>query len=138
MCKVLTFRNYNLIVIATLYCHTFEFIIGNFFPLFGSLLLLKSNMHIVTLSVWSLFRLLFTFEEHAGYDFPWHLNKAFPFVVCAEHHNFHHEKNIGNYSEFSVFWDKMFGTDQAYIDFKTDERREELGSSSPSRQVKDK
>jgi sterol desaturase/sphingolipid hydroxylase (fatty acid hydroxylase superfamily) len=85
----------------------------------------------VTLSVWALFRLIFTFEEHGGYDFPWNLNKAFPFVVCADHHNFHHEKNIGNYSEFSYFWDRVFGTDQAYIDFKKEERN--VRSSSPSK-----
>jgi sterol desaturase/sphingolipid hydroxylase (fatty acid hydroxylase superfamily) len=37
--------------------------------------------------------------------------------VSAHHHNYHHEKNIGNYSEFSVFWDRIFGTDLAYHEY---------------------
>ena len=75
-------------------------------------------MNGITLSVWAIYRLIFTFEEHTGYDFPWHLNKALPFTVCSDHHNYHHEKNIGNYSEFSKFWDCVFGTESSYIEFK--------------------
>ena len=114
----LNIRNYNLIIIATLYCHPFEFIIGNFFPLFSGLLLFKSRIHAITLSTWSMYRLIFTFEEHTGYDFPWHLNKAVPFNVTSDHHSYHHLKNIGNYSQFTQFWDRVFGTDHSYFEFK--------------------
>lgn len=107
-----------MISINTLYCHPVEFLIGNLFPLYSGLLILKTNLHAITLSTWILFRLLFTMEEHSGFDFPWHFNKAFPFSVSADHHNFHHEKNIGNYSEFSMFWDRLFGTDLAYEEQK--------------------
>lgn len=105
-------------IIATLYCHPLEFVIGNFFPLFSGLILLKSNLHAVTLSVWALFRLIFTFEEHCGFDFPFHLNKALPFLVSSEHHSFHHEKNVRNYGQFTWFWDRIFGTETAYLQFK--------------------
>lgn len=111
-------RNYNLIVLATLYCHPIEFLFGNLLPMLSGILILKSKIHSITFATWIVYRILFTFEEHSGFDFPWHLNKAFPFTVCADHHNFHHEKNIGNYSEFSIFWDRLFGTDTAYHEYQ--------------------
>jgi sterol desaturase/sphingolipid hydroxylase (fatty acid hydroxylase superfamily) len=79
---------------------------------------MKSHIHGMTLAIWILFRLVFTFEEHSGYDFPCHLNKVLPFTVSSDHHNYHHEKNIGNYSEFTGFWDKVFGTEEAYVEYR--------------------
>lgn len=75
-------------------------------------------MHIVTLYSWALYRIYFTTEEHSGFDFPWHLNKCIPYGVSSDHHNFHHEKNIGNYGQFTIFWDYIFGTEEVYNERK--------------------
>ena len=82
-------------------------------------------MHVITLSSWALFRLVFTTEEHCGYDLPWHFNKVIPFSVSSEHHSFHHEKNIGNYSQFFELWDNVFGTQSAYQDLKNNQAKKQ-------------
>lgn len=101
---------------ATLYAEPIEFALGNIFPIFGGFLILKSKMHISTLGVWGLYRLVFASEEHSGFDFPWHLNKIIPFGTDSKHHDFHHAKNAGNYGEFTRFWDWLFGTERIYVE----------------------
>lgn len=100
--------------LATLYSSVTEMLIGNLFPIHSGYLMLKSDMHIITYSTWGLFRLTFTHEEHCGFNFPWHLNHCLPFSTDSSHHDFHHSKNIGNYSQFTHFWDWLFGTEIVY------------------------
>ena len=120
----LTSRNHNLTIIATIYSHPIEYIFNGVLSSLSGLFLMKSRLHAVTLSIWVLFKMINVFEEHCGYDFPCHLINIFPFTISSEFHDFHHLKNIGNYSGFSRFWDNLFGTDVAYTEFKKDKKNQ--------------
>ena len=37
-------------------------------------------------------------DAHSGYDFPWSLNKFIPFWAGADHHDFHHQAFVNNFS----------------------------------------
>lgn len=71
-------------------------------------------IHIVHLWAWLLVRVNQTVEVHSGYDFPWSLNNWIPFWGGAEFHDFHHNKNIGNYASTFTYMDAIFGTDRWY------------------------
>lgn len=116
----------NVILTATLYANPIEVLVANLWPLQAGLFILKSRMHIVTFYSWGFYRLLFTTEEHSGFDFPWHLNKIIPYSIDAKHHSFHHEKNMGNYGQYIIFWDWLFGTD---VEFRKFEAQEKLRKS---------
>ena len=113
-----------MILTATLYANPIEVVIGNLWPIQAGLYILKSRMHMVTFYTWGFYRVLFTTEEHCGFDFPWHLNKLIPFNTDASYHSYHHEKNVGNYSEFTRIWDWLFGTESAYIKYKAEKAKE--------------
>jgi sterol desaturase/sphingolipid hydroxylase (fatty acid hydroxylase superfamily) len=51
---------------------------------------------------------LFAIYGHSGYEFPWF------FTTCGSRHFFHHWRNDGCFSPYTVFWDYVFGTDRAY------------------------
>ena len=96
---------------AALYSGTIEFILGILFTFIGGFLFLKGKMHVTTLGIWALYRMIYTFELHCGYDLPWHLNKIIPFGIDGKHHDLHHTQNIGNFGEFTRLWDILFKTE---------------------------
>lgn len=109
---------YDIIHISSINTHWFEFFLGNILPLFASLMILRDNMHVVTLMSWIFFRNTETHECHSGYEFPWSVYTAIPFMNDSSYHNFHHLKNIGNYASFFKFWDSIFGTNKYYYEMK--------------------
>ena len=107
---------YDVIHISCINTHWFEFLASNIFPLFSSLLILGKRMHIVTFIGWIFFRILETHECHSGYEFSWSMFSAIPFMNDSAYHNFHHLKNIGNYTSFFRLWDTLFGTNRYYYE----------------------
>ena len=101
-------------LLATLYASTIEMVFGVLVPIYSGFFILQSNMHLVTHTSWSVFKLSFVTKEHCGFNFPWHFNKCLPFGADSEYHDFHHSKNIGNFSQFTHLWDWLFGTEAAY------------------------
>jgi methylsterol monooxygenase len=57
----------------------------------------------------------FNLHEHLGYNLPWDPFNYWPWLSTA-HHDFHHSKNVGNYSlTYFRVWDTVFGnTDAAW------------------------
>jgi len=76
---------------------------------------MTAGMHLVTLYVWLVVRVLQTVEVHSGYDFPWSLNNWVPLWGGAEFHDWHHKTFTGNYSSTFTLWDWVFGTSSAYL-----------------------
>jgi methylsterol monooxygenase len=64
------------------------------------------------------FRLFQAIDAHSGYDFPWSLNKFIPFWAGAEHHDFHHQAFVNNFSTSFRWWDWSLGTDKRYRAFR--------------------
>ncbi|KAK2465971.1 hypothetical protein APHAL10511_001612 [Amanita phalloides] len=76
------------------------------------------NLHILTVYIWITLRLFQAIDAHSGYDFPWSLQHIFPFWSGADHHDFHHMAFTNNYSTSFRWWDRIFGTDDKYIQYK--------------------
>jgi methylsterol monooxygenase len=51
-------------------------------------------------------------------DFPWSLQHILPFWSGADHHDFHHMAFVNNYSTSFRWWDRIFGTDDKYRDYR--------------------
>jgi len=51
-------------------------------------------------------------------DFPWSLHHILPFWSGADHHDFHHMAFTNNYSTSFRWWDRIFGTDNKYREYK--------------------
>jgi methylsterol monooxygenase len=69
------------------------------------------QLHILTVYIWIVLRLIQAIDAHSGYDFPWSLHHFLPFWAGAEHHDVHHERFIGNYSSSFRWWDYMLDTE---------------------------
>lgn len=108
-------ENYNTININCIYAHPLEFVFGNMLPMFAGFFILGPNIHYVSYFVWVTYRLVETHEAHGGYELPISVFKANPFGPDANYHNFHHLKNIGNYSSFFTLWDDFFKTNNYYF-----------------------
>ena len=64
--------------------------------------------------VWGGIRLIETHDGHSGYEFPWSIFRLLPFGADATYHDFHHSKNVCNYSSFMTIWDTIFDTNKDY------------------------
>jgi 4-alpha-methyl-delta7-sterol-4alpha-methyl oxidase len=106
---------YNVFHMSAVYAHWLEFIIANLMPLFAGAILLGPKMHMVSLVTFIMFRMIETHETHSGYEFPWSPFKILPFSTDSAYHNYHHLKNIGNYSSFFMTWDSIFQTNKNYF-----------------------
>lgn len=72
---------------------------------------LTHDVHLFTVTLWVVLRLLQAVDSHSGYDFPWSLNKFVPFWAGAEHHDRHHHYFIGNYASSYRWWDYFMDTE---------------------------
>lgn len=102
------------------YANPIEFLISNSIAVgIGPLIYGRASVHYVTWFTWITFRLINTLDAHSGYDFPWMPFKTIPFSTNQQYHDYHHLKNLGNYSAFFSFWDMITGNQRTYLkDFK--------------------
>eukprot|EP00761_Pharyngomonas_kirbyi_P012448 gb/GECH01012475.1/.p1 GENE.gb/GECH01012475.1/~~gb/GECH01012475.1/.p1 ORF type:complete len:264 (+),score=20.11 gb/GECH01012475.1/:1-792(+) len=96
---------------AAEYAHPIETMFLGIGTILGPLL---TCQHLFTLWLWLLVRLAETIEVHCGYDFPWSPNRFLPFYGGARFHDWHHERNVGNFASTFTVWDWAFGTDKHY------------------------
>jgi sterol desaturase/sphingolipid hydroxylase (fatty acid hydroxylase superfamily) len=102
--------------IASKYAHPVEDVIANTLPtVLGPLLI---GMHAKVFWLWLFVRLLETIDAHSGYSFPCSPFHMFAFQGGAERHDFHHSHNVGCFGSFTIFWDWICGTDQAFLEWK--------------------
>ncbi|KAJ7640484.1 hypothetical protein DFH06DRAFT_1216142 [Mycena polygramma] len=77
-----------------------------------------SNLHIFSMYIWITLRLFQAIDSHSGYDFPWSLRHFVPFWAGADHHDFHHMAFTNNFASSFQWWDRLFGTDVKYHEYK--------------------
>lgn len=99
--------------LASEYAHPIEFIFSNALPFTAGPLLV--GMHYWTFLMWNALRVGETVDGHSGYEFPWSPFRLLPFSGSSTGHEYHHWANIGNYGSFFTFWDRLMGTDQAFL-----------------------
>ena len=107
---------YNVCHLSSIYCHPVEYIFGNALPSLISVFIFKSNAHVISYGGWIMFRFIETHEGHSGIHLPVSPFSVFPFSAGATYHNYHHLKNEGNFASFMTIWDRIFGTNQSFIE----------------------
>eukprot|EP01138_Halocafeteria_seosinensis_P006839 gb/GECG01006993.1/.p1 GENE.gb/GECG01006993.1/~~gb/GECG01006993.1/.p1 ORF type:complete len:371 (+),score=11.57 gb/GECG01006993.1/:1-1113(+) len=120
--------------IASEYAHPIEFLLSNLVPItLGPFLF--PRVHYGMWVLWVAWRVAETCCSHSGYDLPFLPFHLLPFQSSASFHNFHHSRNVGNYSSFFTHWDWLMGTDKHYIrhlekfGHVTDDRHQEAKSA---------
>eukprot|EP00478_Filoreta_tenera_P000975 GABV01000982.1.p1 GENE.GABV01000982.1~~GABV01000982.1.p1 ORF type:complete len:319 (+),score=68.87 GABV01000982.1:124-957(+) len=79
--------------------------------------------HVAFWYIWNIARIFETAEAHLGYEIPWLPLTPFhylPFWGGASFHDFHHSHNAGNFASTFTLWDKLFGTNTAYVRFQNE------------------
>ena len=127
--------------LAAEYAHPAEVFILGAGTVCGPLLYcyFTQNLHLLTVLIWIVLRLFQAIDAHSGYghyplmlvfsrcldnlnlfflDFPWSLNHILPFWSGAEHHDFHHMAFTNNFSTSFRWWDRIFGTDIKYREYR--------------------
>lgn len=108
--------------ICSEFAHPVEDILANMLPtLLGAFIM---HSHPFTLWIWLIIRISETIDAHSGYYFPCSPFKLFSFQGGAERHDFHHSHNVGCYGSFTIFWDHICNTDQAFLDFKKNQLKD--------------
>ena len=102
--------------IASEYAHPLEYAIGNHQTSMLGMYLLGRQCHMWTVIIWGLVRVLETHDGHSGYEFPWSIFRLLPFGADATYHNFHHTKNVGNYSSLMTVWDTLLDSNKEFYE----------------------
>lgn len=102
--------------ISAEYSHPVEYALANQFPSCLGFLLLGSKMHFWTILIWGGLKHCETHDGHSGYEFPWSIFRLIPFGSDATYHNFHHTKNVGNYSSFMTIWDTLLNSNSDFYE----------------------
>lgn len=89
---------------------------------------LTNDLHLFTMQLWIVLRLLQAVDAHSGYEFPWSLHHFIPFWAGADHHDLHHEKFIGNYASSFRWWDYCLDT-EAGVEAATKRREKKLAKA---------
>lgn len=100
----------NTVSIASEHAHFIEFIFGNIVPVNCGPFILGKRVHMLTVGMWLVVRMVKTTEAHMGYQFSWSPVALIPFQIPSDFHNYHHLKFKGNYGSFLKFWDVFCGT----------------------------
>jgi sterol desaturase/sphingolipid hydroxylase (fatty acid hydroxylase superfamily) len=110
---------FNVFHLSCVHTHYIEYIIGNYFPSAIGMLVFGPCFHFISFTTFVILRLLETHEAHGGYEFQYSIFKINPWGIESNYHNFHHLKNIGNYSTFFFLWDSIFQTNKYYFKVKS-------------------
>ena len=59
--------------------------------------------------------MMFTTDQHSGYEFPWSVSGLLPFATDSSYHTYHHFQNVGNYAGMLTIWDTLFDDNKEYF-----------------------
>ncbi len=82
-------------------------------------------VHIVTITIWLLLRLIESSDGHCGYDWPWGQSQLLPFSAGGNYHYYHHSQNTGNYGAILSIVDTLYNTNLDYIKKIESEQKKE-------------
>lgn len=96
------------------YCHPLEQLVGNIVP--SMIVFMFYKTHIFVFFLWQIYKIYLSTEGHSGYEFPWSPFRILPFIYGPSYHDFHHSKNVGNYSASIYVFELLTGTNKAFFD----------------------
>jgi sterol desaturase/sphingolipid hydroxylase (fatty acid hydroxylase superfamily) len=76
------------------------------------------RVHIFTFILWEIFKFANSAEGHSGYAVPWIPSRLLPFHYDSSYHDFHHSKNVGNYSTTFYLFELILGYNKAFFEYK--------------------
>ena len=112
-------HEYNVTIsLALVYANPLEHIVANLMTAGLGLTLLSKfyPVHIFTVIVWFIFRVIQSSDGHCGYDWPWALSHCLPFSAGGDYHYFHHSNNSGNYGAILHIIDTLTNTNTEFIE----------------------
>lgn len=97
-------------VLSTRIFHSVDDLIGNWIPITTGAIILShvTHFHLFTFWCWWCIMMFETTLAHSGYDFPWS-------IVDGKPHAYHHSHYCDNYGSFMLLWDRLLGTNSAYL-----------------------
>ena len=111
-------HEYNKIFIPMVgaYSSPVEFIVNNAIPNVIGIKILASftDVHIITITIWIIFRVIESCEGHCGYEWPWAQLNILPFSAGTNYHYFHHTNYVCNYGAILTLYDSLFDTNEEY------------------------
>ena len=81
------------------------------------------NPHSATLFQWIAWTLVANMDDHCGYKFPWSPVRWFPGASQTDQHEFHHSKNMGCFASKLNIYDKIFGSEAAYVEWSRNQKK---------------
>lgn len=115
-------HEYNISVsIAGLYVHPIQYIISSTLSTTLGYKIISQfyPVHIFSIMIWLMFRLMEINDSHCGYSWPWAQSSMIPFNTADNYHYFHHRTNVGNYSNILYFMDSICGTNKEYWKYES-------------------
>jgi sterol desaturase/sphingolipid hydroxylase (fatty acid hydroxylase superfamily) len=100
---------------------------------------LAQGVHLAVLLAWVVVRINELVDAHSGYECPFSPWELLSFQGGADRHEFHHSHNVGSFGSFFNVWDRLMGTDKAFLEFKRKRerlRREGTALQDPSKDGK--
>jgi methylsterol monooxygenase/4-alpha-methyl-delta7-sterol-4alpha-methyl oxidase len=107
----------NQICIASEYAHPIEHILANLIPVYAGSIILGNKVHALSLGLWTFIRISESHDTHSGYEFSWSPFRLLPFSTSSTYHDYHHSRNIGNYSSLFTLWDTILGSNVDFFKF---------------------
>ena len=101
--------------ISSEYAHPIEHLFSNIVPVAGNMIM---GSHILVFWLWLGIRIGEIVDTHSGFEFKYSPYSLFWWQGGADRHEFHHSHNVGCYGSFTVFWDLIMGTDDAYNKYR--------------------
>lgn len=99
-------------VLAALAIHPVEQLFQGIGFFLGPLIM---KPHLVTFWIWLVVRQASGFCDHLGYDFQF-TKWMYPVLGGSKFHDFHHEKNVGNFASVFPLIDRIFGTEKRVVE----------------------
>jgi len=93
--------------LANLYMHPGEMLDMGIAVVIGPLMI---GPHLFTHWLWISYRMIDSFAQHSGYEFPWDPRKALFFMENPRLHDSHHIYVRANFGFNYLWWDRLFGT----------------------------
>lgn len=101
--------------ISSEYAHPVEHLFSNIVPVAGIMIM---GSHVLVFWLWLAIRIGEIVDTHSGFEFKYSPYSMFWWQGGADRHEFHHSHNVGCYGSFTVIWDAIMGTDEAYNKYR--------------------
>jgi sterol desaturase/sphingolipid hydroxylase (fatty acid hydroxylase superfamily) len=88
------------------------------------------KVHFFTFIMWEFYKVANSFDAHSAYVLPWFPTRLIPFHYDSSYHEFHHSRNIGNFSTSFYLYELIFGFNKLFFDMKLGKQKQSVKAQS--------